>query len=137
MVDGFPPREKADEEDQGISTMRMNPFLSWKGKKIARPMHVDQISMEELEKVLATPKWTPTELSPLLDPTEVFPPTDRQERKVRYIREVSTYIREVGIEKEMPLGEEEWEEIAENLVRVDEMELGEGRYFFEKEKSER
>ena len=98
--------------------------------------------MEELDNILELPKWSPTEMAPLPDPTRRFTDADGLERRTRYISEVATSIREVGVDghatsiREVgvdghaPLGEEEWEQIAEQLVRVHELELDKGENSF-------
>ena len=118
---GTPPMEE-HEDEPGISTMRMGAPSLPRSQKFSKFRQVDQISMSELEKILLSERWTPPILPPESQYSSIFPQEMRLERKFAYIREISRYVKKVDEDSKEEIGVEEWEEIAEYLVRSDEEE---------------
>ena len=83
--------------------------------------------MEELERTIYNERWTPKKLSPPPEPPyiQAFKRKERISRKLSCIQEVSRYIRVVDDSSSYEVGMEEWKEIAEHMVRVDEDEATE------------
>ena len=113
------PQIEENEEEQSICTTRMGESQM---TKTLQGTHVNKISMGTLEEILSKKRWDPPKLKMEFPFTKMFPDKERMQRKTNYIREVSKYIHKENSDSPYEFGEEEWEEIAEHLVRVDEEE---------------